>query len=46
MEAVVNDAHFPLEATAADAQGAIAEEFGYFGDWSERWAEAATAVLG
>lgn len=28
---------FPLEATAAEAQAAIAEEFGFFGDWSERY---------
>lgn len=28
---------FPLEPTAADAQGAIAEEFAFFGDWSERY---------
>ena len=28
---------FPLEPTAADAQAAIAEEFGFFGDWSERY---------
>lgn len=27
----------PLEATAAEAQQAIAEEFGYFSDWSERY---------
>lgn len=27
----------PAEATAALAQAAIAEEFGYFGDWSERY---------
>jgi len=33
----VNDAHFPLEPTAAAAQAAIAEEFGFFGDWSERY---------
>jgi cysteine desulfuration protein SufE len=33
----VNDAPFPLEATAADAQAAIAEEFAFFGDWSERY---------
>ena len=30
-------APFPLEATAADAQAAIADEFGFFGDWSERY---------
>ncbi|WP_091243621.1 SufE family protein [Aquimonas voraii] len=28
---------FPLEPTAAEAQAAIAEEFGFFGDWSERY---------
>src|SRR5687768_8670364 len=28
---------FPLEPSATGAQGAIAEEFGYFGDWSERY---------
>ena len=28
---------FPLEATAAEAQAAIAEEFALFGDWSERY---------
>jgi cysteine desulfuration protein SufE len=33
----VNDAPFPLEATAADAQAAIADEFAFFGDWSERY---------
>jgi cysteine desulfuration protein SufE len=33
----VNDAVFPLEATAADAQAAIADEFAFFGDWSERY---------
>ena len=27
----------PLESTAADAQAAIADEFGFFGDWSERY---------
>ncbi len=27
----------PPEATAAEAQKAIEEEFGYFGDWSERY---------
>jgi cysteine desulfuration protein SufE len=27
----------PAEATAASAQAAIAEEFGFFGDWSERY---------
>ncbi|MFC3715894.1 SufE family protein [Luteimonas soli] len=33
----MNDSPFPLEATAADAQQAIKEEFGFFGDWSERY---------
>lgn len=33
----MNDAHFPLEPTAAQAQAAIAEEFGFFSDWSERY---------
>lgn len=28
---------FPMESTAADAQRAIAEEFAFFGDWSERY---------
>lgn len=28
---------FPLEPTAALAQDAIAEEFAFFGDWSERY---------
>ena len=28
---------FPLESAAADAQAAIADEFGFFGDWSERY---------
>ena len=27
----------PTEADAAQAQAAIAEEFGFFGDWSERY---------
>jgi cysteine desulfuration protein SufE len=33
----VNDRHFPLEPTAADAQAAIREEFGFFSDWAERY---------
>ena len=33
----MNDTPFPLEATAADAQAAIADEFAFFGDWSERY---------
>ena len=28
---------FPLEPTAAQAQATIAEEFAFFGDWSERY---------
>ena len=28
---------FPLEPTPAEAQAAIAEEFAFFGDWSERY---------
>ena len=28
---------FPLEPTAAAAQAAIADEFGFFSDWSERY---------
>ena len=28
---------FPLEPTAAEAQVAIADEFSFFGDWSERY---------
>jgi len=30
-------AMFPMEPTAAQAQAAIAEEFAFFGDWSERY---------
>jgi cysteine desulfuration protein SufE len=30
-------AMFPMEATAAEAQAAIAEEFAFFSDWSERY---------
>ena len=33
----MNDTPFPLETTAADAQAAIAEEFAFFSDWSERY---------
>ena len=33
----MNDAVFPLEATATEAQAAIADEFAFFGDWSERY---------
>ena len=28
---------FPMESSAAEAQAAIAEEFAFFGDWSERY---------
>ena len=31
------NAPFPLEPTAAEAQRAIADEFAFFGDWSERY---------
>ena len=31
------DAPFPLEPSAAEAQAAIADEFAFFGDWSERY---------
>jgi SufE protein probably involved in Fe-S center assembly len=33
----MSDALFPLEASAAEAQAAIAGEFALFGDWSERY---------
>ncbi|MGH8077490.1 MAG: SufE family protein [Lysobacter sp.] len=33
----MNDTTFPLEATTADAQSAIRDEFAFFGDWSERY---------
>ncbi|NUS39495.1 MAG: SufE family protein [Lysobacter sp.] len=33
----MNDTTFPLEPTAAAAQEAVAEEFAFFGDWSERY---------
>ncbi|MBS0212686.1 MAG: SufE family protein [Proteobacteria bacterium] len=33
----MSEANAPLEATAAAAQAAIAEEFGYFADWAERY---------
>ena len=33
----MTDPPFPLEATAAEAQAAIADEFALFGDWSERY---------
>lgn len=28
---------FPIEPTAAEAQGAIRDEFAFFGDWAERY---------
>ena len=37
MSTVAAPSLFPLEPTAADAQAAIAEEFAFFGDWSERY---------
>lgn len=33
----MTDHPFPLEPSAAEAQAAIADEFGFFGDWSERY---------
>jgi cysteine desulfuration protein SufE len=33
----MNALTFPTEPTTADAQRVIGEEFGYFGDWSERY---------
>lgn len=33
----MNEITFPLEPTAAQAQQAIADEFAFFGDWSERY---------
>lgn len=33
----MTDTIFPLEPTAAEAQKAIAEEFAFFSDWSERY---------
>ncbi|MCR6496652.1 SufE family protein [Thermomonas sp. S9] len=33
----MTDSPFPIEPTAAEAQAAIAEEFAFFGDWSERY---------
>jgi len=36
-EAASRDALFPTEPTPVDAQAAIAEEFAFFGDWSERY---------
>jgi cysteine desulfuration protein SufE len=37
VEIAVIDFPFPIEATAAEAQAAISEEFAFFGDWSERY---------
>ena len=34
---LVTTSIFPAESTAAEAQRAIAEEFAFFGDWSERY---------
>ena len=33
----MTDSPFPLEPTAAEAQATIADEFAFFGDWSERY---------
>ena len=33
----MSDNPFPIEPTPADAQAAIAEEFAFFSDWSERY---------
>ena len=33
----MSHALFPLEPTPAEAQATIAEEFAFFGDWSERY---------
>ncbi|MBS0215506.1 MAG: SufE family protein [Proteobacteria bacterium] len=33
----MSESQFPLEATAIEAQAAIADEFSLFGDWSERY---------
>jgi cysteine desulfuration protein SufE len=33
----MNPSTLPLEASTADAQRAIVEEFAFFGDWSERY---------
>ena len=37
MAAQTSASLFPTEASAAEAQAAIIEEFGLFGDWSERY---------
>lgn len=33
----MSESQFPIEATAVEAQAAIADEFSLFGDWSERY---------
>lgn len=33
----MSNSSFPLEPTPAEAQATIAEEFAFFGDWSERY---------
>lgn len=33
----MTDSPFPLEPSTADAQAAIADEFSFFSDWSERY---------
>ena len=33
----MSESPFPLEPTAAEAQAVIADEFAFFGDWSERY---------
>jgi len=33
----MTNSQFPIEATAAEAQKAIIEEFAFFSDWSERY---------
>lgn len=37
MNIATTTALFPLEPSSAEAQRAIAEEFGFFDDWSERY---------
>lgn len=37
LEPPMSEVNVSLEPTAAAAQAAIAEEFGYFSDWSERY---------
>lgn len=36
-DSAVNASSFPLEPTPAEAQSAIADEFAFFSDWSERY---------